>query len=94
MLLQHPVPVSQVFDLSKDKPDQVLKRLWANFDAADKAGDKSARRYQRRLRIVVAGGDGTIAWWVGLSEQQAQGAKVLLRKLEAPAARVASGAVC
>ena len=57
---------AQVFDLSKHKPHNVLSRMWANFDAAEASGDPAARIYQKRLRILVAGGDGTIAWWVGL----------------------------
>ena len=55
-----------MFDLSKHKPHNVLSRMWANFDAAEASGDPAARIYQKRLRILVAGGDGTIAWWVGL----------------------------
>jgi diacylglycerol kinase (ATP) len=51
-----------VFDLSKHKPDKVLSRMWDNFHAAEVAGDHAARTYQSRLRILVAGGDGTIAW--------------------------------
>ena len=51
-----------MFDLSKHKPRKVLSGMWANFDAAEAAGDLAARIYQSRLRILVAGGDGTIAW--------------------------------
>jgi hypothetical protein len=53
-----------VFDLSKHKPDVVLRRLWSNLEAAIQAGDSAAKTYRERLRILVAGGDGTIAWWV------------------------------
>ncbi len=54
----------QVFDLSSNKPRDVLLKMWANFEAAEAAGDIEARIYQSRLRILVAGGDGTIAWLV------------------------------
>jgi hypothetical protein len=53
---------AQVYDLSQHRPDKVLKRLWDNFEAARKAGDATVAEYQRRLRILVCGGDGTIAW--------------------------------
>ncbi|GAX75477.1 hypothetical protein CEUSTIGMA_g2920.t1 [Chlamydomonas eustigma] len=56
---------AQVFDLSTSKPRDVLTKMWANFDAAEAAGDHAARVYQKRLRILVAGGDGTIAWVMG-----------------------------
>ena len=53
---------AQVYDLSSHRPDKVLTRLWDNFEAAKKAGDTTTSEYQRRLRILVCGGDGTIAW--------------------------------
>lgn len=49
----------QVFELGKYKPDAVLEKMWDNF-AAD--GSEDALRMQRRLRIIAAGGDGTVAW--------------------------------
>lgn len=52
----------QVFDLSQDKPDKVLSRLWDNFSKATQSGDSAAEVFQSRLRILVAGGDGTITW--------------------------------
>ncbi|KAL6765054.1 ATP-NAD kinase-like domain-containing protein [Haematococcus lacustris] len=55
----------QVFDLSKHKPDSVLASLWANFDAQERAGDPHAKTLRERLRVLVAGGDGTIAWVLG-----------------------------
>jgi hypothetical protein len=50
---------TQVFDLSKHKPDKVLKKIWENFDAA---GGAEAEHLRSHLRIITAGGDGTVAW--------------------------------
>eukprot|EP00955_Chlamydomonas_euryale_P015812 169318-Chlamydomonas_euryale.AAC.6 len=53
----------QVFDLSINKPGPVMRKLWANFDEAAAAGDEDADATRAKLRVLVAGGDGTIAWW-------------------------------
>ena len=49
----------QVFDLGQFRPDQVLEKVWANFE---KDGDAAALAYRGRMRIIAAGGDGTVAW--------------------------------
>lgn len=49
----------QVFDLEKHRPDKVLKQLWANFE---ELGSTDAEHLRSNLRILTAGGDGTVAW--------------------------------
>ncbi len=55
----------QVYDLQDHRPGPVLQRIWANLDAATAAGDPRADYYRRNLRILAAGGDGTVAWILG-----------------------------
>jgi Diacylglycerol kinase catalytic domain len=60
----------QVFDLAVHKPHEVLEMLWANFAKYEKQeseehkgdGSKSVAALRERLRVVAAGGDGTVAW--------------------------------
>lgn len=52
----------QVFDLSTNRPGQVLARMWENLRVMEAGGDARARVLRSKLRILVAGGDGTIAW--------------------------------
>ena len=53
-----------MFDLSKDKPDKVLKKLYSNLDDGAAKGDKWASHVKSNLRILACGGDGTVAWIV------------------------------
>ena len=57
-----PTGCLQVFLLPKQKPDEVLKKLWGNLHAAMKEGDHQAEQALQSLRIIAAGGDGTISW--------------------------------
>ena len=50
-------PRMQVFDLGDHRPDEVLEQVWENFDKED-----DSQKYRDRLRLVAAGGDGTVAW--------------------------------
>jgi hypothetical protein len=50
----------QVFDVSENPPHRVLPQLWANLKR--QAGDALAQHTLSRVRILAAGGDGTVAW--------------------------------
>ncbi|GJT59721.1 diacylglycerol kinase 5-like protein [Tanacetum coccineum] len=56
---------NQVFDLSKDAPDEVLRQLFLNLEKLRLAGDLLAPEIQRKFRIIVAGEDGTAGWILG-----------------------------
>ncbi|DBA86900.1 hypothetical protein WJX79_000527 [Trebouxia sp. C0005] len=56
------VGVPQVYQLPKQKPDKVLKKIWENLNAAIKQGDEKAHHIQNNMRVVAAGGDGTFSW--------------------------------
>ncbi|VFQ83266.1 unnamed protein product [Cuscuta campestris] len=56
----------QVFDLGEESPDRVLRRLYLNLEKLKSNGDVLSLKLQERLRIVVAGGDGTAGWLLGV----------------------------
>jgi diacylglycerol kinase (ATP) len=56
-----PTP-TQVYDLSENSPEHVLRTLWINLEEQEAAGNAAAARVRARLRILVCGGDGTVAW--------------------------------
>ncbi len=51
-----------MYQLPKQKPDKVLKKIWENLSAAIKQGDEKAHHIQNNMRVVAAGGDGTFSW--------------------------------
>jgi len=57
---------AQVFDLSEESPDKVLHRLYCNFEKLKCNGDLLAIQVQKSLRLIVAGGDGTASWLLGV----------------------------
>ncbi|KAI3717872.1 hypothetical protein L1987_69776 [Smallanthus sonchifolius] len=57
---------NQVFDLSENAPNKVLHQLYFNIEKLKRDGDSLAPEIQRRLRIIVAGGDGTAGWILGV----------------------------
>ena len=52
----------QVYAVPKHKPADVLHRLHQNLTRASKEGDSHARQILNSLRVVAAGGDGTLSW--------------------------------
>jgi len=61
-LLNH----AQVFDLLDEAPDKVLHKLYSNMERLKRDGDTLASEVHKRLRLIVAGGDGTAGWLLGV----------------------------
>ncbi|XP_062223234.1 diacylglycerol kinase 1-like isoform X1 [Phragmites australis] len=61
-LLNH----AQVFDLLDEAPDKVLYKLYSNLERLKRDGDTLASEIYGRLRLIVAGGDGTAGWLLGV----------------------------
>ncbi|KAL2224706.1 UNVERIFIED_CONTAM: Diacylglycerol kinase 5 [Sesamum indicum] len=57
---------NQVFDLGERTPDKVLHQLYFNLEKHKQNGDHLSAEIERRLRIIVAGGDGTAGWLLGV----------------------------
>ncbi|XP_024015824.1 diacylglycerol kinase 5 isoform X2 [Eutrema salsugineum] len=54
----------QVFDLGQETPDKVLRRIYLNLERLK--DDDFARQIREKLKIIVAGGDGTAGWLLGV----------------------------
>lgn len=57
---------NQVFDLGEDAPDKVLHRLYLTLENLKLSGDDLAAKIEKNLRVIVAGGDGTAGWLLGV----------------------------
>ncbi|KAI4322870.1 hypothetical protein L6164_022521 [Bauhinia variegata] len=57
---------NQVFDLGENAPDKVLHQVYFNLETLKCKGDDFAAEIQKSLRIIVAGGDGTASWLLGV----------------------------
>lgn len=55
----------QVYDLHDCRPADVLRCIWENLADAEESGDSRAAYFRSSLRILAAGGDGTVAWLLG-----------------------------
>ncbi|OVA07984.1 Diacylglycerol kinase [Macleaya cordata] len=56
----------QVFDLGEEGPDKVLRKLYARIEKLKLSGDGFAAVIEKKLRLIVAGGDGTAGWLLGV----------------------------
>ncbi|KAI5077531.1 hypothetical protein GOP47_0007355 [Adiantum capillus-veneris] len=56
---------AQVVDLNEVQPETLLRRVLGGLDRLCKEGDHIAAAVNENLRIIVAGGDGTIGWVLG-----------------------------
>ncbi|KAJ8459504.1 hypothetical protein OPV22_032430 [Ensete ventricosum] len=56
----------QAFNLEEEAPDKVLHKLYGNLEKLKSNGDHLAAEILNRLRLIVAGGDGTASWLLGV----------------------------
>ncbi|KAL3838678.1 hypothetical protein ACJIZ3_023269 [Penstemon smallii] len=57
---------AQVFDVGEESPDSVLHRVYLNLEKLKNNGDEFARELEKKLKIIVAGEDGTAGWLLGV----------------------------
>ncbi|ONK69652.1 uncharacterized protein A4U43_C05F25310 [Asparagus officinalis] len=63
--LQELMGEEQVFDLSRVKPPQFVQFGLGVLEQLADLGDDCAKSVRQKLRVVVAGGDGTVGWVLG-----------------------------
>ena len=72
--LEDLMSVEQVFDILDVKPHEFLKYGLGCLESLANFGDTCAKETRERLRIMVAGGDGSVGWVLGcLAELHTQG---------------------
>ncbi|KAI3961495.1 hypothetical protein MKX01_001231 [Papaver californicum] len=64
-ILQEFISEEQVFDLSVVKPHEFVHYGLACLENLASRGDQLAKETREKLRIIVAGGDGTVGWVLG-----------------------------
>ncbi|XP_034699264.1 diacylglycerol kinase 3-like isoform X1 [Vitis riparia] len=63
--LQELMSREQVFDLSAVKPHEFIQYGLGCLEKLAEQGDQCAKEVREKMRIVVAGGDGTVGWVLG-----------------------------
>ncbi|RZC08742.1 Diacylglycerol kinase 3 [Glycine soja] len=72
--LQHLMSEEQVLDMLDVKPHEFLRYGLGCLEMLASLGDYCAKETRERIRIMVAGGDGSVGWVLGcLTELHAQG---------------------
>ncbi|XP_024032505.1 diacylglycerol kinase 7-like, partial [Morus notabilis] len=54
-----------VFDLSDVKPNEFVRYGLGCLDVLARLGDSRAKECRERMRVMVAGGDGSVGWVLG-----------------------------